>query len=82
MGMCEEFKIIKDGGVTSARGFVAAGVHAGFRRNPERADSALVVCEDGLAQTCATFTQNKFAAAPVQFCKRQLAARGGGTGVC
>ena len=78
----EKFKIVKNGGVTTARGFLAAGVHAGFRRNPERADLALVVCEDALAQTCATFTQNKFAAAPVQFCKRQIGARGGDVGVC
>ena len=31
------------GGVTAAAGFKAAGIHAGFRKNPERLDYALVV---------------------------------------
>ena len=30
------------GGVTSARGFCAAGVRAGFRKEPDRLDLALV----------------------------------------
>gem|GEM_PF-5118141 len=34
---------IARGGVTSAQGFTAAGVHAGFRKNPGRADLALGV---------------------------------------
>ena len=32
-----------EGGVTAAAGFKAAGIHAGFRKNPERLDYALVV---------------------------------------
>ncbi len=31
-----------EGGVTAAAGFKAAGIHAGFRKNPERLDYALV----------------------------------------
>ena len=31
-----------EGGVTAARGFRASGVHAGFRKDPERFDLALV----------------------------------------
>ena len=27
-----------DGGVTAAAGFKASGIHAGFRKNPERRD--------------------------------------------
>ena len=51
------FDLIKNGGVTSARGFSAAGVHAGFRKNPGRLDFALVV-SDAPAKTTGTFTQN------------------------
>ena len=29
-----------EGGVTAAAGFKAAGIHAGFRKNPERLDYA------------------------------------------
>ena len=32
-----------EGGVTAAAGFKAAGIRAGFRKNPERLDYALVV---------------------------------------
>lgn len=71
-----DFKVIKDGGVTSASGFRASGVHAGFRKNPGRLDFALVVSDD-LAKTTGTFTQNKFCAAPVIFCREQLACNDG-----
>ena len=65
------FPYIKGGGVTSARGFKAAGVHAGFRANPHRLDLALVVADEPAA-TAAVFTQNVFCAAPVIFSKSQL----------
>ena len=66
---------IEGGGVTSASGFEACGVHAGFRKNPGRKDLALVYCESG-AQTVGMFTQNKFCAAPVYFDKEQLGRDG------
>ena len=70
------FDYVKDGGVTSARGFSAAGVHAGFRADPERLDLALVVADEPCA--CAgMFTRNIFCAAPVQVCKEHLEATGG-----
>lgn len=62
------------GGVCAARGMVAQGISAGFRRNPNRRDLALVAAQ----KTCvcaATFTQNQFCAAPVQV-SRPRAARG------
>ena len=74
------FDLIKNGGVTSARGFSAAGVHAGFRKNPGRLDFALVV-SDAPAKTTGTFTQNKFCAAPVIFCREQLGCEQGVCGV-
>ncbi|MEE0845414.1 MAG: bifunctional glutamate N-acetyltransferase/amino-acid acetyltransferase ArgJ [Eggerthellaceae bacterium] len=62
---------VEGGGVTSALGFKAAGVHAGFRKNPERFDMALVVADQPCA--CAgTFTQNVFCAAPVTVSREHL----------
>ena len=51
--------------VTAAQGFVAAGCHAGIKRR--RYDMALLATDDGKpVATAAVFTQNKFAAPPVQ----------------
>ena len=63
-----------EGGVCAARGMRASGVSAGFRNDPNRRDLALVAAD----QTCvcaATFTQNRFCAAPVQV-SRERVARG------
>ena len=53
-----------EGGVCAASGVRAAGISAGFRRNPERLDLALVVAEEPCV-AAATFTTNRFCAAPV-----------------
>lgn len=53
-----------EGGVCAASGISAAGVSAGFRRNPERLDLALVTAEEPCV-AAATFTTNRFCAAPV-----------------
>lgn len=67
-----------DGGVTSALGFRACGVHAGFRRDPQRLDFALVVSDQPSA--CAgVFTQNEFCAAPVLLDRQHLENQGYGT---
>lgn len=69
--MIESIAFIEGGGVTSALGFKAAGIHAGFRKNPERFDMALVVADEPCA--CAgTFTQNVFCAAPVIVSREHL----------
>lgn len=63
-----------EGGVCAAVGMRAAGISAGFRNDPNRRDLALVVADE----TCvcaATFTQNRFCAAPVQV-SRERVARG------
>lgn len=73
------FKFIENGGVTSAKGFKASGIHAGFRENPNRLDMALVVADEPCA-VAATFTQNEFAAAPVLFSKSQLQKQSGNPG--
>lgn len=61
------------GGVCAARGIEAAGVSAGFRRNPDRLDLALVVAEKPCA-CAAAFTTNRFCAAPVQVSRPRAAA--------
>ena len=61
-----------DGGVTSAKGFRAAGIHAGFRKDPSRRDFALVVADEPCA-AAGTFTQNVFCAAPVIVSREHLA---------
>jgi glutamate N-acetyltransferase/amino-acid N-acetyltransferase len=62
--------------VTAAEGFVAAGMHAGIKRR--KFDMAMLATEDGQPVPCAAvFTQNKFAAPPVELDRATLAANGG-----
>jgi glutamate N-acetyltransferase/amino-acid N-acetyltransferase len=68
-----EFTVIEGGGVCSASGFVAHGMHAGFRPQPERLDMAVVLAST-LAQAAGVFTQNVFCAAPVQVSRAHLNA--------
>ena len=62
--------------VTAAEGFVAAGFHAGIKKR--RFDMALLATADRQPVRCAAvFTQNKFAAPPVELDRKLLAANGG-----
>lgn len=67
-----------EGGVTAARGFRASGVHAGFRKDPERFDLALVAADEPCA-CAAVFTQNVFCSAPVTVSREHLEGVGYGT---
>ena len=67
----EGLSVVDGGGVASAQGFTACGVHAGFRADPERLDMALVVADQPCA-AAATFTQNVFCAAPVIVSRNHL----------
>ena len=60
-----------DGGCTAAKGFAAAGVHAGFKKDPTRLDFAIVVADEP-CPAAATFTQNVFCAAPVIVSREHL----------
>jgi len=63
--------------VTAARGFVAAGVHAGIKASGDP-DLALVATADGGAvNAAAVFTQNLACAAPVQLSRAHLEASAG-----
>jgi len=62
--------------VTAAEGFVASGCHAGIKRR--KFDMALLATEDCLPVPCAAvFTQNKFAAPPVELDRATLKVNGG-----
>jgi glutamate N-acetyltransferase/amino-acid N-acetyltransferase len=62
--------------VTAAKGFVAAGCHAGIKRR--KFDMAMIATEDLQPVSCAAvFTQNKFAAPPVELDRATLNANGG-----
>jgi glutamate N-acetyltransferase / amino-acid N-acetyltransferase len=62
--MKSDIKVLKDGGVTSAQGFVAAGISAGIKPDSKK-DMALVYSVNP-AQVGATFTTNLVKAAPVK----------------
>ncbi|WP_348980941.1 bifunctional ornithine acetyltransferase/N-acetylglutamate synthase [Clostridium sp. AM54-14XD] len=59
---------IISGGVTAPIGFLAAGMHAGVRKNKKKKDMALLVSKCP-ARTAGVFTQNVVKAAPVMWDK-------------
>src|SRR5438270_1131313 len=62
--------------VTAAQGFVASGLHAGIKKR--RFDMAMIATDDRKPVPCAAvFTQNKFAAPPVELDRATLQANGG-----
>lgn len=67
------------GGLGAVKGIRVSGVSAGFRRNPERRDLALIVAPPG-SRAAGVFTQSNFAAAPVLVSKEHLAAQSQGKG--
>ena len=60
-----------DGGICAAKGFKAAGVHCGIRKNKSKKDLALIFAET-LCNVGAVYTQNKAAAAPIVLTKEHL----------
>lgn len=72
------FEYVTEGTITSPRGFRANGVYAGFRRNPQRRDLALIEADE-VCTAAGVFTQNVFCAAPVQLCRQRLGEGGYGT---
>ncbi|QIW15155.1 bifunctional ornithine acetyltransferase/N-acetylglutamate synthase [Pasteurellaceae bacterium RH1A] len=63
---------IISGGVTAPKGFKAAGIHAGIRKNKDKLDLALLVSEVPCA-TAAVYTQNKVKGAPITVTKNNIA---------
>ena len=65
---------VVEGGVCAAKGFKVAAYKAGLRAKGTRADCALIVADEDA--TCAgIFTTNIMCAAPVTYCKKQLAGK-------
>ncbi len=58
-----------EGGITKPQGFLASGVHAGFKK--AKLDLALLSFENTVP--AGVFTQNAFAASPVKLTKKHLA---------
>jgi glutamate N-acetyltransferase/amino-acid N-acetyltransferase len=72
VGATHEITFI-EGGLGNILGIKCAGVSAGFRRNPERKDLALIVA-DKPTVTAGVFTKNLFCAAPVTLSRQHLAS--------
>ncbi len=60
-----------EGGLGNIKGLGCVGISAGFRRNPQRKDLALIVAKEPCV-TAGVFTQNIFCAAPVILSKKHL----------
>jgi len=60
-----------DGGVCAAKGFTAAGVHCGIRKNKAKRDLALIVSEVP-ASAAAVYTANLVKGAPIAVTKAHL----------
>ncbi len=60
-----------NGGVCAAKGFKAAGIHAGIRKNKDKKDFALIISETRAA-AASTYTQNLVKGAPIYVTKANL----------
>lgn len=67
---------IIEGGITSPRGFRAAGVHCGIKKAHGQLDLALIAA-DGAVPAAAVFTTNRAVAAPVIVSREHLARSAG-----
>lgn len=61
-----------DGGVCAPMGFVANGIHCGIRKNKDKLDLALILCEKE-CDTAAVYTQNLVCGAPITVTKNNIA---------
>lgn len=61
-----------DGGVCAAKGYTAAGVYCGIRKNKTKKDLALIVSEGKAACAC-VYTQNLVKGAPILVTKANVA---------
>ncbi len=59
------------GGVCAAKGFKAAGVHCGIRKNKSKKDLALIISEKKCAAAC-VYTQNLVKGAPITVTKKNV----------
>lgn len=62
-------KYMKDGNITTPKGFQTAGIHAGLKR--KRKDLGVIVCET-VADAAAVYTLNQIQAAPITVTKETV----------
>jgi len=60
-----------EGGICAPKGFKAAGVHCGLRKNKKKADLALIV-SDVMCNVAAVYTTNKIKGAPLAITKENI----------
>lgn len=60
------------GGVTAPKGFKASGIHCGIRKNKQKKDLALILCEKE-CDTAAVYTQNLVYGAPITVTRNNIA---------
>jgi glutamate N-acetyltransferase/amino-acid N-acetyltransferase len=60
-----------DGGICASSGFLAAGIHAGIKKDPAAKDLALIYCTKK-CKTAALFTTNSVKAAPIWVSRNNL----------
>ena len=61
-----------DGGVCAPKGFTAAGMHCGVRKNREKKDIAMILAEVECS-AAAVYTQNKVYGAPITVTRENIA---------
>lgn len=61
-----------EGGVTAAKGFSAAGIHCGIRKNKTKPDLALIL-SDRQCSAAGVYTKNLVQGAPIAVTKRNIA---------
>lgn len=59
------------GGICAPKGFQAAGIHCGIRKNKEKKDLALIY-SDAVCTAAAVYTQNKVKGAPITITREHL----------
>lgn len=67
--------LLNDGTILSARGFSAGAAYAGLKTPGEGQRDIAILASDSPCSVAGVFTQNTFAAAPVQWC-REVVQRG------
>ncbi|MDP5275898.1 bifunctional glutamate N-acetyltransferase/amino-acid acetyltransferase ArgJ [Chengkuizengella axinellae] len=70
----QSFKIMRDGSITTPKGFKACGLHCGIKKSM-RYDIGSIVCEVP-ANAAAVYTLNKIQAAPIGVTKNSLQVEG------
>lgn len=69
------WKVIADGGITSPKGYTAGAIYVGVKSKKSEKPDMTVLLSDREATSAGMFTTNKFAAAPVVYC-REILKRG------